>query len=56
MERYVLFLKACCASDQQIGFPETIDKVDPEIGQFAGPKPVLFRKFNSINAGHYYDH
>jgi hypothetical protein len=24
------------------GFPETVDKLEPEIGQLSGPKPVLF--------------
>lgn len=25
-----------------IGFPETIDKLDPEIGYIGGPKPIIF--------------
>lgn len=25
------------------GFPETVDKLEPEVGYFNGPKPVLFR-------------
>ncbi|KAJ5375537.1 DNA helicase UvrD-like C-terminal, partial [Penicillium concentricum] len=29
------------------GFPETIDKLDPEIGQIGGPKPVIFAGFDS---------
>ncbi|KAJ5822742.1 Tetratricopeptide-like helical [Penicillium robsamsonii] len=29
------------------GFPETIDKLDPEIGQIGGPKPIIFAGFNS---------
>ncbi|KAJ5127660.1 hypothetical protein N7448_008439 [Penicillium atrosanguineum] len=29
------------------GFPETIDKLDPEIGQTGGPKPVIFAGFDS---------
>lgn len=24
------------------GFPETIDKLDPEIGYIGGPKPIIF--------------
>ncbi|EKV12225.1 TPR and ankyrin repeat-containing protein 1 [Penicillium digitatum PHI26] len=29
------------------GFPETIDKLDPEIGYIGGPKPILFAGFDS---------
>ncbi|KAJ5504872.1 hypothetical protein N7463_007746 [Penicillium fimorum] len=29
------------------GFPETIDKLDPEIGQIGGPKPIIFAGFDS---------
>jgi superfamily I DNA/RNA helicase len=29
------------------GFPETIDKLDPEIGQTGGPKPIVFAGFDS---------
>lgn len=29
------------------GFPETIDKLDPEIGQTGGPKPIIFAGFDS---------
>ncbi|KXG50377.1 Tetratricopeptide-like helical [Penicillium griseofulvum] len=29
------------------GFPETIDKLDPEIGQIGGPRPVIFAGFDS---------
>ncbi|KAJ5545485.1 hypothetical protein N7535_006129 [Penicillium sp. DV-2018c] len=29
------------------GFPETIDKLDPEIGQIGGPKPMIFAGFDS---------
>lgn len=25
-----------------IGFPDTIDKLEPEIGQIGGPKPIIF--------------
>jgi hypothetical protein len=28
-----------------IGFPETIDKLEPEIGETGGPKPVIFGAF-----------
>jgi hypothetical protein len=24
------------------GFPETVDKLDPEIGYIGGPKPIIF--------------
>ncbi|KAL9130021.1 MAG: hypothetical protein Q9175_007131 [Cornicularia normoerica] len=38
------------------GFPETIDKLDPEVGNLSGPKPVLFLDcgieiLNSCNVG-----
>lgn len=26
------------------GFPDTIDKLDPEIGQLGGPRPIIFGK------------
>ncbi|KAJ5519217.1 DNA helicase UvrD-like C-terminal [Penicillium expansum] len=29
------------------GFPETIDKLDPEIGYIGGPKPIIFAGFDS---------
>ena len=29
-----------------LGFPETIDKLGPEIGQYTGPRPVMFRKYS----------
>ena len=29
------------------GFPETVDRLDPEIGHLNGPKPVLFRGVDS---------
>ncbi|KAJ5669323.1 hypothetical protein N7462_010393 [Penicillium macrosclerotiorum] len=29
------------------GFPETIDKLDPEIGQTGGPRPIIFAGFDS---------
>ncbi|KAJ5166413.1 DNA helicase UvrD-like C-terminal [Penicillium canariense] len=29
------------------GFPETIDKLDPEIGLTGGPKPIIFAGFDS---------
>lgn len=29
-------------SRDNTGFPETIDKLDPEIGQTGGPKPIIF--------------
>ncbi|KAJ5778909.1 hypothetical protein N7457_006629 [Penicillium paradoxum] len=29
------------------GFPETIDRLDPEIGQIGGPKPIIFAGFDS---------
>lgn len=39
------------------GFPETVDKLEPEIGNLNGPKPVLFRGvgfdiFRSGDVGH----
>ena len=39
------------------GFPETVDKLEPEIGQLNGPKPVLFKGVDceilrSRNVGH----
>ena len=39
------------------GFPETVDKLEPEIGHLNGPKPVLFRGIDvsilrSRNIGH----
>ena len=27
-----------------LGFPDTVDKLDPEIGQLGGPRPVVFCK------------
>jgi hypothetical protein len=27
------------------GFPETIDKLEPEIGETGGPKPIVFGAF-----------
>jgi hypothetical protein len=35
------------AKEDCIGFPETIDKLDPEIGQIGGPKPIIFGMFHS---------
>ena len=32
----------CPPSNDSIGFPETIDKLDPEIGQVGGPQPIIF--------------
>ncbi|CAG8896595.1 unnamed protein product [Penicillium egyptiacum] len=29
------------------GFPETVDKLDPEIGYIGGPKPIIFAGFDS---------
>ena len=39
------------------GFPETVDKLEPEVGHLNGPKPVLFRGVDfkilrSSNVGH----
>lgn len=39
------------------GFPQTVDKLDPEVGHLNGPKPVLFRGVDynilcSTNVGH----
>jgi hypothetical protein len=31
-----------------LGFPETIDKLDPEIGQIGGPQPIIFGMLNHI--------
>jgi hypothetical protein len=36
LDSFLLFL---------IGFPETIDKLEPEIGETGGPKPVIFGAF-----------
>ena len=39
------------------GFPETVDKLEPEIGNFSGPRPLMFigvdfNLLRSSNAGH----
>ena len=31
-----------CAAYHGVGFPNMVDKLSPEIGQFHGPKPVIF--------------
>ena len=30
----------------KIGFPDSVDKLRPEIGEFTGPRPVMFREFS----------
>lgn len=30
-----------------LGFPDTIDRLEPEIGQVGGPIPIIFGKFLS---------
>lgn len=51
LERYWSLRKFCIREDRetnQLGFPETIDKLGPEIGRYSGPRPVMFREY-SIN-------
>jgi hypothetical protein len=35
-----------------VGFPDTIDKLDPEIGQLGGPRPIIFGMPSSLT--HHY--
>ena len=31
-----------------LGFPDAIDKLDPEVGQMGGPTPMIFGIFPSL--------
>ena len=39
---FSLLLQAARLTSETEGFPETVDKLEPEIGQLCGPKPILF--------------
>lgn len=41
MERYLNSAKIIPFTNGK-GFPDTVDKLEPEVGQLLGPKPILF--------------
>lgn len=47
----ITFFSSLGADSIPQGFPDMVDKLSPEIGQYLGPKPVVFGKLPPFRCG-----